>query len=443
MTQKCVENGSFFSIILEISGEKKFRKLKKEGKPYSLSMNFDFIVLGASGMQGKIVSRDLLESGYKVLMCDKDKPMDKALLNFYKDTSSFIRADVNDLENTIRLIKLSGSGVVVNCVEGDWNLHVLDACIEAGAHSIDLGSEIWMTKKQFKKDALLKEKELTHITGSGSVPGIGNVMLKYAATKFDSLDTIEIGFAWDSNIKEFVVPFSIQSITEEFSQKADVLENGKFLKTSPLATVHERVFRGIGKQKCFIARHSETYTFYHYYKHMGLKNVRFYAGFPDHSYEVIKHLVNLGFGNQKKLNFYGSMIKPVDYLTFLLRKIKPPEDYTENENLWVKVFGEKNGKEKIIEMECLVPTIEGWEDAGCNIDTGFPTSILAQMLRSGVISERGAFAPEGIVPTSLFFKELMKRQMVIYENGNILKMHDTDKEPDKEIIVSRKLSSDF
>lgn len=36
-------------------------------------MNFDFVVLGATGMQGRIVVRDLLEKGYSVLLCGRDK----------------------------------------------------------------------------------------------------------------------------------------------------------------------------------------------------------------------------------------------------------------------------------------------------------------------------------------------------------------------------------
>lgn len=51
-------------------------------------MNFDFIVLGATGMQGRIVSRDLLETGYSVLLCGQEKTGDETmvshLLNRYK-----------------------------------------------------------------------------------------------------------------------------------------------------------------------------------------------------------------------------------------------------------------------------------------------------------------------------------------------------------------------
>lgn len=405
-------------------------------------MKFDFVVLGAAGMQGKIVSKDLLESGYTVLMLDKNKPIDRTLLNKYKTMTSFVQDDVKNVARITKMIELSGADTVVNCVEGDFNLHVLQSCINAGVHSIDLGSEIWATKRQLHAHETLKDKGLTHITGSGSVPGIGNVMLQHAAKKFDTIDTIEVGFAWDSNIKEFVVPFSLLSIVEEFRGMAPVLEDGKFIKKNPMESIEEREFRGIGNQRCFIAgHHPEVYTFWHNFRHMGVKNIRFYAGFPDHSFETINKFIDMGVADQKHHNYYGTKIKPVDFLASILRKMKPPEGYKEKENLWLKVYGEKKNTPKTIEMDCLVPTLPGWEDAGCNIDTGFPTSIIAQMIKTGEITERGAFAPESIVPAKTLFAELAIRHMVIYENGRIINLYENGVTSEDLVMPPRLLKS--
>ena len=67
-------------------------------------------------------------------------------------------------------------------------------------------------------------------------------------------------------------------------------------------------------------------------------------------------------------------------------------------------------------MECLVPALKGWEDAGCNIDTEIPASILGQMIKEGIITKKGSFALEAIVPPEYFFKELKKKK-IIFENG--------------------------
>ena len=49
--------------------------------------------------------------------------------------------------------------------------------------------------------------------------------------------------------------------------------------------------------------------------------------------------------------------------------------------------------------------------------TGMPASIMAQMIKKELINEYGSFAPEAIVPPAPFFKELKKRNMILYENG--------------------------
>lgn len=380
---------------------------------------FDFVILGATGMQGRIVARDLLENGYSVLMCGRDKLRILHFLKKYKKVE-FKKIEASNISTIVSAVKESKSGVVINCMEGDWNLDVFKVCANADANCIDLGSEIWMTKKQLAMHKLMKKKNIIGITGIGSVPGIGNIMLKYAAEKFDRIDDIEVGFSWDSNIKKFVVPFSIPSIIEEFTDPAPIVENRHFLKKVPLDSIIEDYHRSIGKQKEFFVRHPEQYTFLRYFKNKGVKNIKFYAGFPEHSFRVITTMIDIGLGSEDEIDFFGTKIKPLMFLREVLKRLKVPKGYKEKENLWVEIQGRKNGKLKKILMECLVPTLKGWEDAGCNIDTGMPASILAQMIKKGMIAEKGSFAPEACISPEPFFKELRKRKMIILENGKVI-----------------------
>jgi lysine 6-dehydrogenase len=241
-------------------------------------------------------------------------------------------------------------------------------------------------------------------------------MVRYATKKFDKIHTVEVGFSWDSNMKVFVVPFSIQSIIEEFTDPAPIVERCKFVTKTPLSSIKWDHHRFIGQQKCFFVRHPETYTFYRYLKNKGIKNVRFYAGFPQHSFEKILALIELGFGSKKPIMFKGMKTRPIDFTTEALKALKMPRGYQEIEVLWARFYGLKNKRKKALSMDCLVHTLPGWENAGCNIDTGMPASIIAQMIKKDIITERGSFAPEDVVPPELFFKELKKRHMFVYEN---------------------------
>ncbi len=382
-------------------------------------MAFDFIVIGATGMQGKIVTKDLLSNGYSVLLCGRDKSRALHLLKNKK--TSFAYLDLTKKEEAKKVIRDSGAKVAINCAEGDWNFEALQMFSEVGIHSIDLGSDIPILKKQLSMSKQLQKKGLMHITGCGSVPGIGNVMLKYAYEKFDKIDTIRLGFAWDSNIKKFVVPFSMQSILEEFTMIAPYLHNGKIKRIKPLDSAELVYHRAIGNQKQIkVGHHPETYSFYQYCKNKGIKNLEFYAGFPEHSTEKILALLDMGFDSKKPIEFQGVKIKPVNFVTEVLKRIKMPEGYTETENLWVFIEGKYKGKHRKILMECVVPPLKGWEGAGCNIDTGMPASIIAQMIYKKIINKPGSYSPEEIVPVEPFFQELRKRKMLVYENGKVI-----------------------
>lgn len=383
-------------------------------------MKFDYLILGASGAQGKIVARDLLEKGNKVLLADIIKNGSVKLLEKFP-RARFRFVDLRKFKKTYELIKKSRANVVINCAESDWNFKVHKACLIAGVHVVDLDSDIPTTKKQLELDRSFKNKNLTAITGCGSTPGINNIMLQYASQQFDKITTIKAGFAWNSNLKKFVFPFSIHSIIWELTQPASVLENGRFATKAPFGNVIEKNFREIGKQKAFLVEHSEVYTFHHYFKEKGLKNIYFYASFPDHSLEILNTIIELGLASREKIPVdIGLKVAPADLVNETLRSINWPAGYLEKENLWVEITGEKYGEEKMMLMECLVPTLEGWESAGCNIDTGFPASIIAQMIKDGRITDRGSFAPEAIVPCEEFFRELWERKMIVYQDGTVI-----------------------
>src|SRR3989344_8408356 len=98
-------------------------------------MNFDFVVLGATGMQGRIVSRDLLENGYSVLLCGRDKPKVHHLLQHRKAAFKYIEA--TKPRTISHAIKYSTAPIVVNCMEGDWNYVVFRICAHLGVNCID------------------------------------------------------------------------------------------------------------------------------------------------------------------------------------------------------------------------------------------------------------------------------------------------------------------
>ena len=300
----------------------------------------------------------------------------------------------------------------------------MGACLETGLSCTDLGGLQNVTIEQFKLDSDFKKAGLLALTGCGSTPGIANVMASHAVGRLDTVDTIMLGFAWDSNIKEFVVPYSIQSIFDEFTEAPIVLHNGKFVKSDRMQCRGTFKFKTVGKQTVYCIVHSEVYTFARYFKRKGLKNVNYMAGFPEHSLNVIQTLMNLGFDSETPIRIVDASVKPLDFTLSVLKRLSIPKGYNEYEDIWVRCSGMKVGRKKEVTMECVVNTVRGWEDAGSNIDTGRTIAVMSEMLLNGNIEGTGVHAPEGVVPHNHFFKELEKRGMKIYENGKVF--HHSD-----------------
>ena len=378
-------------------------------------MKFDFVVLGATGEQGKIASKDLLKKGYKVLLCGRRSSEIKDLLR--NKNARFAYLNVRDIKKTAGTIKKSGAKIALNCVELRLNLLVMEACLKAGVHYLDLGGLQEMTVEQYKQSKAFKKKKLTALLGCGSTPGIANVMAKHTAEQMDSIEHVDLEFGCDSNIKEFVMPYSIESIIYEITTEPVVLEGSKFVKNRTCYYEGMSKLREVGKQQIYCIVHSEVYTFYKYFKNKGIKSVHYTAGFPEHSHKVLKLLIGLGLGSKDKINVDGKEIKVLDFTREVLKIAEHPKNYKEIENVWVNMKGTKQNKEKTTLMECITKTIKGFEFAGSNINTGMTISIMAQLLKKGLINATGVNAPEACVPCKEFFEELANRKIYIYQDG--------------------------
>lgn len=371
-------------------------------------MHYDFIVLGGTGLQGRICVRDLVESGYSVLLCGRDPSSIQPLLRGYTKRVRFQYLDLKNKEALVKCIRLSGAKVVVNCAELTFNLAIMRACLAVGVSCTDLGGLQHITARQFALHHAFARKGILCLTGCGSTPGIANVMARYGAEQLDAVRSIDLGFAWDSTPKVFVVPYSLPSIFTEFREKPVIFSRGNFV-TKPYYT-RVRTFRGIGQQTLRGIVHSEVYTLPRYLP--SLRSVRYFAGFPEHSLTYIKALLALD----------GDSSHELPYTLQLLKQLTPPKGYREQEVILVILQGTKGGKKKTVVMECFVQTLPGWEEAGSNIDTGRAMSIFSQMLLKGEIKGEGVHAPEGIVPWKPFFRALHARSMYVYCNGKRIRV---------------------
>jgi saccharopine dehydrogenase-like NADP-dependent oxidoreductase len=331
---------------------------------------------------------------------------------------SFEKYDIMKMTSLTQTIRKKKPKVVINCATYNTLIPIAKLCLDEKVHVIDLCGGEWETKRLFGLNDKFQEAGVIGITGCGSVPGIGSVMVRSIVDRLDSVDTIEMGFVWDSNMKEFVTPFSINTIIWEYVEKLSYLKDGQIVKTYPMETIEKRKFNFVGEQAIFQSNHPENYSMPYYFKENGLQNFKFFSSFPKHVDDVIKAIITLGF-NEKFIKIGKEKIEKDKILMLLLKSRVIPSGYKEYENLWALIKGTKNDKKVKCLTECYVPPRDDWYDAGCNIDTGFPAAIVAEMILKGKITLTGFNSMEAkdLIPVKHFFKRICKEGMCVYENG--------------------------
>src|SRR5512143_3399374 len=99
-----------------------------------------FVVLGGTGMMGRIAVRDLFESDSRneIVIASTELSRARTAAAIYKSPRvSGAQIDVDDTAALARL--LSGADVAVNCVQYQHNLAVMEGALKAGSHYVDLG----------------------------------------------------------------------------------------------------------------------------------------------------------------------------------------------------------------------------------------------------------------------------------------------------------------
>lgn len=382
------------------------------------------VILGA-GLQGGIVATDLcdeqLSPGEKDLtICDYDFKKAKEIGE--RLGIKALKCDVTDHDALVSTIK--GADVVINCVQYNWNIDIMRACLAVGAHYIDLGGLFHVTKQQFELHEEFKEAGLAAVLGMGSTPGTMNVMAGYAAGKLDTVkEAHAICACGDFTRTEAVIgiPYSLLTVMEEHSMEPWILKEGK-LQPVPAGSGKEMIpfSEPIGLAEAFYCIHSEPAQFARSFKDKGIQEASFKLSLPHEFEERIRFLADLGFASEEPIAVGGEEVSPlrtmVNVVNRYLERYDGSQDGELNDSdvLRAVVKGTKDGVEKEIIVESVIRTSEKWGFMAGALDTGVPPSIVAQMICSGQITERGALAGEQCVPPIPYFKELAKREMPVY-----------------------------
>jgi saccharopine dehydrogenase (NAD+, L-lysine forming) len=327
------------------------------------------------------------------------------------------RVDADDVPELVRLLRSYKPDLVVNVALPYQDLHIMDACLEAGVSYLDTAnyeppeeakyeySWQWAYQDRFKGAGL------TAILGCGFDPGVTSVYTSYAAKHhFDEIHYLDIV---DCNAgdhgKPFATNFNPEINIREVTQKGKYYENGKWIWTEPHEIHKPLNYPGIGPKESYLIYHEELESLVKNYP--TIKRARFWMTFGQEYLTHLRVIQNIGMARIDPVIFNGVEIIPIKFLKEVLPN---PGDLGENYKGWTSIGCRIKGIYKGRERSYYVWNNCNHEDAyhetgtqAVSYTTGVPAAIGAMMYMKGLWKNPGVWNVEQLDPDP-FMDELNK-----------------------------------
>jgi saccharopine dehydrogenase-like NADP-dependent oxidoreductase len=312
---------------------------------------------------------------------------------------------------------IAGCDAMVNATQHFWNINVMHAAAAAGVHYTDMGGLFHVTKQQVELAGEFEKAGVTAVIAMGGAPGVTNILAKYGA---EQLDVVEEAHALCGNVDAtdwsgydgWVVPYSLETLCDEFSVTAPQFEGGRWNMDINGGEGQEDLDFGepAGILEAHSTIHSEPFTFWHTWKHQGLRSATFKLSLPAEFTGQMRFLNTIGMTRSDEVEVKGGHVRPRDVLLKVVGDIPRPTDVVldDVDYLLGVVRGLKDGRRVEWRVRATVPAHKEFGAGGGDVDTGIPPAIVAKMMARGEIAGPGVFVPEQIVPCDRFFREFAR-----------------------------------
>ena len=304
--------------------------------------------------------------------------------------------DALDIPATVKLIKETKTGIVINLGSAFLNMSVLEACIETGAAYIDTAihedpdkvceEPPWYANYEWKRKDRCDEKGITAILGAGFDPGVVNAYCALAVKRyFDKIDTIDIlDVNAGSHGKYFSTNFDPEINFREFVKVWTWIDRQwQEYPTHSVKRVYD--FPVVGEQPIYLNGHDELHSLS---KNIDANSIRFWMGFGDHYINVFTVLRTLGFLSHLPVTLTtGQEVVPLKVVKALLPDpMTLAPGYTGNTCIGNFIKGWKDGKERevlIYQVSDHKQCYEEVESQGISYTAGVPPVAAAMLVATG------------------------------------------------------------
>jgi lysine 6-dehydrogenase len=377
------------------------------------------VVVIGSGMMGRAIAYDLhAQCNFKeITIVDKDKNSIQSAKEFLKKMNiKFLHADVEKTDEMRKILKKHD--IAISAIPYIYNYNLAKLSIEESTNFLDLGGNNEIVTKERDLFHEAKNAGVTIIPDCGLAPGLVSIITKDIVDHYSDIEFVKIRVGGlPVNPKpplNYQIVFSPNGLINEYIEDAAILDNGKIIKKKAMTEIETITFPDpFGEMEAFITSggcSSLPFTYKNKIKFLDYKTIR-YKGHC----EKFKTILDLGFGNTNPLIIKQKEIIPRDVLIHLLEKTIPNQG---KDVVLLKVICKAYENEKPVNIEY---TMIDYYDESTKLSammrtTGFPVSIIADLITRHEIKSSGVFCSEEIVPTKIFFKEMQKRNIKININ---------------------------
>lgn len=375
----------------------------------------NILVLG-SGMMGRAIVHDLKKNSNfeNITIADQSKiNLDKLNLYFKNKNIQYKQIDVNKLHDVKKIFL--DNDVVISAIPYFYNYELTKIALSTITHFLDLGGNNQIVNKQRSLIEQAKKNESIIIPDCGLAPGIASTITRDIVENLKNINYVKIRVGGlPINPKpplNYQIVFSPNGLINEYIEDSIILQNKDIINKKSMTEIEKIMFpKPFGELEAFLTSggcSTLPYTYRDKINYLDYKTVRY----PGHC-EKFKLLIDFLLGDEKTIKINNINLNTRDIFIEFLKKNLP---INQRDVVLLKILtqGEKNGK--LINMNY---TLIDYYDVENNLTammrtTGFPVSVIAQMIERNIITKKGVFCPEEIVPCEIFFDELKKRDIRI------------------------------
>ena len=320
------------------------------------------------------------------------------------------QVDADNVPQTVALIKKHKPDLVINVALPYQDLHIMDACLEAGVNYMDtanyepLDTAKFEYKWQWAYQSKFKKAGLMALLGSGFDPGVTSVfctyLQKHYVPQIDEIDIIDCNAG--SHGQPFATNFNPEINIREVTAKGRYWQGGEWIETAPLSVKSPFTMPDdLGTLNIYLMYHEELESLGKHIK--GLKRARFWMSFSDNYLKHLEVLGNVGMTRIDPVRFNGVDIVPLKFLKALLPDPASLGPLTKGKTcIGCQVKGkDAHGKGKTVFVYNVCDHEACYKEVqsqAISYTTGVPAMIGAKMILTGKWAGKGVFNMEQFDP---------------------------------------------